>query len=423
MNIGHISFRLAGTDGVSLETAKLVDVLKGMGHSNFYFAGELDPKVNNNSTNYPAIEAGMCVPLAHFTHPKVKWITDHAFGTQIPHPELMSTIEELTKTLIEELYTFIQTYRLELLTVQNVFSIPINLALSKALFMVIKDTQIPVINHNHDFYWEREKYQANCVKLLLCQYFPPHLTNISQVVINSQAKYDLKHKGIDSEILPNIFNFNLEPPGIDSYNADLRKELGLSKGDIFFLQPTRVIPRKGIELAIDLVSHLTDLPIKLIITHKAEYDTYDYLSQLLSLANTKHVDLLYLPDRFHQTRVNEKGKLKIYSLWDAYIHADFVTYPSLYEGFGNALLETIYFKKPFLVNRYKIFQDDIEPTGIKAVLINGEINEKVVGEVRQLLTKRELIEEYTSTNFRIGKKFFSYQTAQDCLEKIFRSFN
>ncbi len=43
MHIGHISFRLAGTDGVSLETAKIVTVLNNMGHQNFYFAGELDP--------------------------------------------------------------------------------------------------------------------------------------------------------------------------------------------------------------------------------------------------------------------------------------------------------------------------------------------------------------------------------------------
>jgi glycosyltransferase involved in cell wall biosynthesis len=43
------------------------------------------------------------------------------------------------------------------------------------------------------------------------------------------------------------------------------------------------------------------------------------------------------------------------SLWELYAHADFITYPSLYEGFGNAFLEAVYFKKPLLINRYAIF--------------------------------------------------------------------
>ena len=62
-----------------------------------------------------------------------------------------------------------------------------------------------------------------------------------------------------------------------------------------------------------------------------------------------NVDLLYLPDRLFkpQRQICREGKNKVYSLWDAYIYADFVTYPSLYEGFGNALLETIYFQKAF----------------------------------------------------------------------------
>ena len=47
-----------------------------------------------------------------------------------------------------------------------------------------------------------------------------------------------------------------------------------------------------------------------------------------------------------------------------YPHADFITYPSLYEGFGNAFLEAIYFKKPLLINRYAIFVKDIETPGV-----------------------------------------------------------
>ncbi|MHB8133606.1 MAG: glycosyltransferase family 4 protein [Anaerolineaceae bacterium] len=423
MRIGHISFRLAGTDGVSLETAKIVDVLRTMGHSNYYFAGELDPPIESEQSSNKEIIGSMCVPQAHFNHPKVLWITDHAFGNSTPHADLFQTIEDLTQLLEKELFTFIHQYKIELLTVQNVFALPMNLSLSIAIYRVLKVTGIPAIAHNHDFYWEREKYLNNCVGQILEEVFPPQLPNLKHMVINSQAQSELKKRGFQSTIMPNIFDFDAPLPGIDDFNLNLKSELGLNANDLFFLQPTRVIPRKGIELAIELVHQLSDLPIKLIISHNAELNTLDYLSDLFALAALKKVDLRYLPVRFLPYRVQGVGIQKKFSLWDAYIFTDFVTYPSLYEGFGNAILETIYFHKPFLVNRYKIYRDDIEPIGIKAVQIDGEITEQAVEEVRELLTNPSKVDEITSHNFNVARNNFSYQTAQTRLEKLFKSFN
>ncbi len=42
LNAGMVSTRLAGTDGVSLETEKWVQVMETEGFSCFYFAGKLD---------------------------------------------------------------------------------------------------------------------------------------------------------------------------------------------------------------------------------------------------------------------------------------------------------------------------------------------------------------------------------------------
>ena len=41
-NVGFVSTRLAGTDGVSLETFKWAKVFASQGLKCFYFAGELD---------------------------------------------------------------------------------------------------------------------------------------------------------------------------------------------------------------------------------------------------------------------------------------------------------------------------------------------------------------------------------------------
>jgi mannosylglucosylglycerate synthase len=76
---------------------------------------------------------------------------------------------------------------------------------------------------------------------------------------------------------------------------------------------------------------------------------------------------------------------KIYSLWDAYPHADLITYPSLYEGFGNALLETIYFKRLAVVNRYPVYNADIKPLGFEFIEMDGFVDDQTVEDTKRLL--------------------------------------
>jgi len=69
-NIGFISTRFAGTDGVSLETEKWARVFEKERYHCFYFAGELDR---------PAAQSYL-VPEAHFQHPEIRSIFNAAFA-------------------------------------------------------------------------------------------------------------------------------------------------------------------------------------------------------------------------------------------------------------------------------------------------------------------------------------------------------
>ena len=69
-NVGFIATRFAGTDGVSLETAKWATVFQRQGFSCFYFAGKLDRPPD---CSYLAEEA-------HFAHPEIKDIYNNCFG-------------------------------------------------------------------------------------------------------------------------------------------------------------------------------------------------------------------------------------------------------------------------------------------------------------------------------------------------------
>ena len=154
---------------------------------------------------------------------------------------------------------------------------------------------------------------------------------------------------------------------------------------LLFLQPTRVVPRKGIEHAIALIKALDNPRCKLVISHESGDEGDEYLNALRDLADNQGVDLRLIPNRIGEERgLNAAGE-KVYLLADAYLNADFITYPSLYEGFGNALIEAFYYRKPVLVNRYSIFVSDIEPKGFDVITMNGFMTKDVVGKVRKVI--------------------------------------
>ena len=423
MRIGFVSFRLAGTDGVSLETAKVASILHGLGHQIYYFAGQLDEPAADHDPLYVPVAGRTEFALAHFEHPEIRWITARAFGGDTWGDEFYRRLGEAQGSLTEALRGFIRQHALDLIVPQNVFAIPMNLPLSLALKGVVGETGIPTIAHHHDFYWERDQYAAPAAADLLRQTFPPDLPNIRHLVINSAAQRVLADRGLDSWVLPNILDFSAEPPRMDAYNADLRAELGLSEASIFFLQPTRVIRRKGIQLSIELLARMKSLNSRLVISHRAEHNTIDYLDELRDLARRSNVDLDYAQARFAPSRGMDRDGRKVYRFWDAYAQADFITYPSLYEGFGNALLETIYMRRPLLVNRYSVYRQDIEPTGIRAVTIDGEITSDTVDSVGRLLENPDLVQEMTEHNFAVASRHFSYAFARPLLEDLVQSFD
>jgi glycosyltransferase involved in cell wall biosynthesis len=106
------------------------------------------------------------------------------------------------------------------------------------------------------------------------------------------------------------------------------------------------------------------------------------------------------------------------SLWDVYSVADLVTFPSRNEGFGNALLEAIYFRKPILVNRYANFIRDIEPCGLDLVTVNGFINDQALEDVRQLLRTTERRQQMTGQNYSAAARHFSYTVLEKKLTEL-----
>ena len=283
--IGFIATRFAGTDGVSLEAAKWAEVLSEAGHHCFWFAGELDKP--------DAISE--LVPEAHFQTERNQDIMQAVFGHKARPPAITDAIHELRHLLRGRLHDFIRRFDLDMLIVQNALTIPMQIPLGLALSEVIAETLIPTIAHHHDFYWERVRFSLNAVGDYLRMAFPPRLNNIEHVVINSTAQEELAHrKGLSSIIIPNVLDFAHPPNSHIRCDASLRDSIGLRNDDIMILQPTRVVQRKGIEHAIELVKELHDPRCKLVISHAAGDEGFEYVEWLKEDARKMNVDLRFL---------------------------------------------------------------------------------------------------------------------------------
>ncbi len=179
-------------------------------------------------------------------------------------------------------------------------------------------------------------------------------------------------------IIPNVMDFDSPPAPLDEYARSARADLGLAPGQYLILQPTRIIQRKGIEHAIELTRRL-GLPARLVISHAAGDEGTDYEKRVREFAALLNVTVNFESAIVGDARgVTPEGR-KIYTLGDVYPQADLVTYPSSIEGFGNAFLEAIYYKRPLVVNNYSIYETDIKPKGFKVVEFDGYINDATLG--------------------------------------------
>lgn len=409
-NVAFISTRIAGTDGVSLEIEKWADIFEQEGFTCFYFAGELDR---------PA-ERCYLVPEAHFTHPDIKDVYLESFGITGRDRVVSKKIYQLAIKLKDHLYEFVEKFNIQIIIPENALTIPLNIPLGIALTEFIAETNIQTIAHHHDFYWERDRFMVNAVQDYLNMAFPPVLPSIHHVVINSVADAQLSLRtGVSARIAPNVMDFENPPAPPDEYTSDVRQALGIEDDELFILQPTRVVQRKGIEHAIEMVYRL-GRKAKLIISHASGDEGHDYEQRLIEYSKLMKVDTVFVSDIINEQRGFTADGRKIYTLEDIYPYADLVTYPSTFEGFGNAFLEAIYFRKPIVVNAYSIYTKDIKPKGFSVIEIDGFVTSQAVEKTKQILDNPDLCQAMVNHNYELGNRFFSYAVLHQGLRNFMR---
>ena len=447
-NIGIFHYKVGGTDGVSLEIDKWKRVLEEMGHKVFLCAGDLG-----------VVEGTLIEEMFHHRHDSKRLYRNTFLALQdYDEAGYRVELEQLAVKIEDKLRRFIAEKKINFLIPENVWSVAANPAVALAMRRVMLDLQIPALAHSHDFYWERvDGVALTCGTAieLADKYLPPRDPLVKHALINSLGQRELQErKGIESVVIPNVFDFDEAAWDTDSYNEDFRARIGLGENDICILQATRIVPRKGIELAIDFVKALDssrrrerlesdglydgrtfsrDDRIVLVLAGYAQDDLGGYyLSKLEHKIAQTGIEAVFIEDMVGGCRQIKNGQ-KIYSLWDTYVFSDFVTYPSLWEGWGNQLLEALRARLPFMLFEYPVYEADIKDIGFRAVSlgaqvvdrdgqglvkVTSEVMERAADEAVKLLIDKGLRQKTVEHNFRIAQKYYSLSALRKYLERF-----
>lgn len=415
MKIAVIATRLAGNDGVTLETKHWKKILRQMGHTVEFIAGQLDV-------------SGTLIPRLHFQHPQAAALYKKVVYGGSDFAGVEEEIFSQAGIIEGSLRKVLKRLKPDLLVVPNVLSLPMHFAFAVALARVIEDLKIPTIARHHDFWWERERFLKSSMFPFFQRFFPPLLPSIKHVVINTPAQKEFETRtGISAKIIWDTADFSAKHNRLDSYSRHFREDFGLAPDDHVFLQATRIVPRKRIELAIELVEKLNDPKAVLVVAGRAGDEGIEYERYLRALAKKSSARVKFI-GRYvnahrrvveYKTRDGKRQQRRIYTLWDCYPNADFITYPTQLEGFGNQFVEAMYFKKPIVVTPYLIYRTDIKPLGFKAIEMPDKVTPETIQKVRHWLDHPQEVTAITARNFALGKTYLSYTWTKQKITELF----
>lgn len=194
-----VSFRLGGTDGVSIEAAKWQRAFEALGHVVTTVAGE-----------------GVC---------------DVALPGLAIGASNAPTLREVRDALGDA----------DLVVVENLASLPLNVGARDVLYRALARRR--ALFHHHDLAWQREH--------LAHLGAPLDADTWRHVAINQLSVDELRERGVEAELVYN--SFDCDPP--QGNRDDTRRALGIGE-ERLVVMPTRALARKNVAGALALCREL-----------------------------------------------------------------------------------------------------------------------------------------------------------------------
>lgn len=426
--IVFVHYKTHAHDGVSVSIEKRAEVFRQMGQDVGYITG-FDPGADQKNV--------VVIPELDVNHKEVSKLRSWLFSKpeEVEEEQVLSLYSKLRTQIVIQLHQALEKLQPDLVFVHNLFSHGYNISASSAMINILDVLKIPTVSINHDFWFQRQHFsrpQFDFIKINL-DFLPPDREYILEHhTMNSLSKAALQQRrGIKAKQVGGFFDFSQKPQKKDAFNQDLRKKLKVGEGDILVLQANRITPRKNFETSIRFCQKLQanlrkKAPLEvsrraftqksrviLLIPNFVELEAKWYVEELKKLAKELEVTVIWGQEFFNSQRSQTP---KIYSIWDAYVEADLVMYPSVWERFGSQLLEVFFYQKLPVIFEYPIFGLDLKPLGYEFVSLGNKevtrqalkvippnaMNQAVRDAVRYL-TQPDKLAKLTAKNFKIAQ--------------------
>jgi glycosyltransferase involved in cell wall biosynthesis len=422
-----------GTDGVSLEMKKRRQLLEEMGH-------EVAVASAYEWAEYP-------IPALEFDSVETRTLMSNMFQAKNDFTDVQELKAEFNKsvTMLEQEFTLtIESFSPDIIFVHNIFCLPIHPAATVSLINVLNKTKIPCTAIHHDILSEgayKFEPQFDLAEKILKECYPPAMPNLSHWTINSRNQMALKSKGINAKIIHDTMDFTerLNDADHNKLRSEIRSRTNIAKGDIVLFMGARIVPNKQIEIAGQLTASLQSQKEKLldqtlyngvkfteknqitmVIAGRPEAGFVDYRQKLFNYLDSLNISWKYAGDIVRPLRSGKEGFYALYP--DMYTIADFILYPTGWEGFGNQLLEAFAAGLPAAVFEYPVFKEDIGPKGVQIVSLGDKIIETSNGlvrisdevinnaaeEIMSLLCSTLKYNQMAANNYEIGKNYFGF---------------
>ena len=255
------------------------------------------------------------------------------------------------------------SHELDVILAHNVLHMPFNLPLTLALRRLAHSGEGPAVvswAHDSPYFQPSPAKYLNSSPWVVLQHLHP---NIHYVTISeSRMRLFRKHCGgghwrvIHNGIDPVRF-FYLDPKSVR-----LTEELDLFNRDLVVMQPSRITPRKNLELSIHIIRGIKLLGHNVLFILTGAYDPHEERGVAYYRRLRYWINELGLQDNIAvlaEYRFRDRTKLVLDRIFirDLYLMSDLLLMTSKDEGFGLPLLEAGMIKLPIACSEIAPFQE------------------------------------------------------------------
>jgi glycosyltransferase involved in cell wall biosynthesis len=271
-----------------------------------------------------------------------------------------SSLRVMKKKILEYLRSALEGF--DILIAHNVLTMRYNLPLTFAVHDLASSGEVKVISWNHDslYFYDSDPFYHKPPFNILKRYNP----HIQYVAISSSRKKQFQKIYRDNckiTVIPNgidpISFFMLNPTTVR-----IIQEERLLEADFIMVQPSRLHPRKNIELSLRVTRALVDLGVDALFLLTGSLDPHEkttrrYYRKLQNLKNKLGLEsnAVFLTE--YTLPSGEQTYTSQALIRDLYLLSDVLFMPSLQEGFGLPMLEAGMVKLPVVCSDIPPFRE------------------------------------------------------------------